>query len=549
MQDVRCIRSYIESLNDKPYVVYYKKQRLNIGENLRRFCFENEHIKVKSLEAKIFLNGKPISVNLKTVKTMEELRIECLKIMKLTVKQNVVDQNHVVVQNLDKFILETDKNRKLYFETKTPVGVSYSLGGSVSNIAKSNPNNITRHFKIHPLYAYHFCLQVYNKFCEGGNDEDKEFLTRFNRIKTSMSPLFQQYEPSYTSAACRELDRYLFKDYMEGCALHQPVIAGAQNHPDCLVVMSDYSRPLLVYDFKTSKDEIELARNESLGYCVAIFNAMRTTVRPLFVMPLSFDEAELYLCWPIGNGTIAQIDIYRGKPSADFFCAVRHAVRHAVRTFDFPHSNFNFNPFGNEVCFSNMVPGKDSILLGTDHTVYKFYDTINQPYARPNAAIVQEVLGQDYLKGICERELSVDQRFQYLSYKWIEITEDTPKLEDFKPIMRDLDKLHDAGYVHSDVRLCNMLFPKQTAEAKLIDFDLMDRVNQPYPQCYNDYTTLFERHHDAKGCQERKKVHDKHSLCYIILELFCECLSREQQEHLNFLQTNEDVKLMSFFDL
>ena len=160
--------------------------------------------------------------------------------------------------------------------------------------------------------------------------------------------------------------------HMEGCALHQPVIAGGQNHPDCLVVTSDYSRPLLLYDFK---DEMELARNESLGYCVAIFNAMRATVRPLFVMPLSFDEAKLYLCWPTGNGTIARIDICRGKPSANFFCAVRHAVR----TFDFPNSNFDFNPFGNEVCFSNIVPGKNSILLGTDHTVYKFYDIINQP--------------------------------------------------------------------------------------------------------------------------------------------------------------------------
>ena len=90
VQDVRCIHWYIESLNDKPYVVYNKKQRLNVGENLRRFCFKNEHITVKSLEANFFLNGKPISVYLKTVKTMEELRIECFKIMKLTVKQNVL---------------------------------------------------------------------------------------------------------------------------------------------------------------------------------------------------------------------------------------------------------------------------------------------------------------------------------------------------------------------------------------------------------------------------------------------------------------------------
>ena len=58
VKDVPCIRSYIESLNDNPYVVYYKKQRLGGGENLSRFCFENEHIIVKSLEAKIFVNAK-----------------------------------------------------------------------------------------------------------------------------------------------------------------------------------------------------------------------------------------------------------------------------------------------------------------------------------------------------------------------------------------------------------------------------------------------------------------------------------------------------------
>lgn len=71
-------------------------------------------------------------------------------------------------------------------------------------------------------------------------------------------------------------------------------------------------------------------------------------------------------------------------------------------------------------------------------------------------------------------------------------------LEDFELIMRALDKVHKENYVHSDVRLCNMLFPKES-EAKLIDFDLMDKVNKKYPDCYNG--TLDERHSDAKPDQ------------------------------------------------
>ena len=63
------------------------------------------------------------------------------------------------------------------------------------------------------------------------------------------------------------------------------------------------------------------------------------------------------------------------------------------------------------------------------------------------------------------------------------------------PIMHALDKLHKKGYVHSDVRLQNMVFPRD-GEAKLIDFDLTDNVGVPYPPNYNK--SLEECHPSPK---------------------------------------------------
>ena len=42
--------------------------------------------------------------------------------------------------------------------------------------------------------------------------------------------------------------------------------------------------------------------------------------------------------------------------------------------------------------------------------------------------------------------------------------------------MDALDKIHEQGYVHSDVREANLLFPTNSP-AKLIDFDLSDQID------------------------------------------------------------------------
>lgn len=154
--------------------------------------------------------------------------------------------------------------------------------------------------------------------------------------------MLQQDEVSYTSILCCKLDKYLFPNREDGCAIHQPVLAGSEvkNCPDGLVAKLSKSQPLLVYDFKKNESDMELARNESLGHCMITLTAVKKKVQLLFIMPLSFEKAELYLCWPTGGDTIVQIDICGGPPSANFF----RAVKYAITEFPFPKCNFIFQP-------------------------------------------------------------------------------------------------------------------------------------------------------------------------------------------------------------
>jgi len=86
------------------------------------------------------------------------------------------------------------------------------------------------------------------------------------------------------------------------------------------------------------------------------------------------------------------------------------------------------------------------------------------------------------------------------------------QLEDFEPILAALDTLHNKGFVHSDVRAANLLFP-ENGVAKLIDFDLTELENTPYPLGYN---AIHERHTSAKENMPRLKLHDRFSIAFII---------------------------------
>ena len=105
--------------------------------------------------------------------------------------------------------------------------------------------------------------------------------------------------------------------------------------------------------------------------------------------------------------------------------------------------------------------------------------------------------------------------------------------------MRTLDMLHNK---HSDVRFCNMVFPANGTEAKLIDFDLMAEVNERYPLCYNDDSKVPECHSEARLNKFRRKLHDRHFRKF-------QNLSHTQVSLLKSFQPSKVGKLEKFFEL
>lgn len=114
-------------------------------------------------------------MDLRVVITIKLLSDEAYKKVKCTLKQGVFDTDGSQVENLDEFIMNTDTTRELYLQNIIPLGCSYSLPLSVSKTAKSDPASIKNRFKKYPKYAHHFCLQVYNKFCEEPDHAAKSF--------------------------------------------------------------------------------------------------------------------------------------------------------------------------------------------------------------------------------------------------------------------------------------------------------------------------------------------------------------------------------------
>ena len=144
------------------------------------------------------------------------------------------------------------------------------------------------------------------------------------------------------------------------------------------------------------------------------------------------------------------------------------------------------------------------------------------------------------------QDLSKDGRFYMLSYKFIkQKARELRSIKDYIAIMKTLEQLHDHDHVHSDVRELNLLFPQDTNEAMLIDFDLMDTVDTLYP---NGYSRLRERHPDAKAGKERKKIHDRYALvCIIEKECFYIYLTEEQKKELQLYKNSDSYNFTAEF--
>ena len=442
VEDVKLIKNHIQSLDNMPYALYHNGKEISQATRLQYLCVPKEPIIIKSLKMKIFVDCKEIKIPVDEVVSLVELIDRASVEVQRELKEEAFDVQGSPIKSLNEFIINTNEDRQLHLEGTTPYSPSYILPSSVSEVALKHPQTISRYSDKYPLYAYWFCLKVYDIFCSPPDDAAKDFFSIFPAImNTPSEQMFQNYELTYSSMLGRELDRYLFENKKRGCVLHQPVLAGRQNNrPDGYVAKledSKPSKPWLVYDFK--KQNMCHSATESLGYCEVVISNMKY-VQPLFIMPCTQTDVGLSLCWPkkLTDEPInkfALINICEGKASANYF----NAIKYAVDNFDFPARYFEIEPIKSIKVQKNLVKNKDNIYLA-DGKVYKIYDTDEKPYAKPNKMVIEEVLGKTYLSGIEETILSKDGRFQCLQYDYIEARRTSDlSIDDFRPIMKTLD--------------------------------------------------------------------------------------------------------------
>ena len=116
--------------------------------------------------------------------------------------------------------------------------------------------------------------------------------------------------------------------------------------------------------------------------------------------------------------------------------------------------------------------------------------------------------------------LSSDNRFQCLCYTYIKGTSRPKNFRQFAEILKALHKIHQAGYVHGDMRNVNLLFGETKNEAWIIDFDHAGIEGSCYPEDYNPghlgYNEIEERHTTAGPRLPRMKEHDRYALHVIM---------------------------------
>ena len=303
-------------------------------------------------------------------------------------------------------------------------------------------------------------MEIYNIYHKSPSDNAQKFCNRFQALMNvnKYKPcILGDLESSYSSVFYHALDKFLFPTKENGCILHQPVLCkdkhGHSNKPDGYIVKytNDIpSIPILVSGFKKNAQDYKKAITESVGYFQSIATVSGLHEPPL-VMPCTPTKVSLFLCSPINAIKHATIKICETDDQfAKFFSAVKFTVELLGNLKG--TGAFLVEPIQGIVLTEGLKPPN---VYKKGDMVYKLFDTENNCTV-PNVQLVKNVLGDNYLIGMEANSLTLDERFQILTYKYISAE---PKhqltLNDFKPIARALDQLHSYQYVHSDVRLAN----------------------------------------------------------------------------------------------
>ncbi|XP_065906387.1 uncharacterized protein [Dysidea avara] len=378
--------------------------------------------------------------------------------------------------------------------------------------------------------------------------------------RTLRSP-FTRSEISLTAWVSRILDRFLFSIAKQGFCAHQGPVGSKPDEnkmypadlyvakvitkhsgallPDEVVLVADAK----LYNFKEAK-------NQSIGYTIS---SMEHSVdQNLFNVQLALPYTEAF------SRLDVHVEIHDGiwvipitkhnKPlwNKALLCTVYAGVHYLL---DHPlHSD---GPLTMSKPFKQWEDGSYSVHGARDYEsryansgrvfhynskVYKFFDGKND-YLKPNQDLLNRIgeNGKPYLPELVVKGVSYDEkfskpRFQMMSYNYLEGNHHPKSVHQFIPILCTLQKIHDLGMVHGDIRSCNLVFGENNSW--IIDFDMASPEETPYCGYYNR-EGIYERHNGATKGGAMYKFHDRYSLAMLM---------QKCDDHSSYLQVIKSVK-------
>lgn len=334
------------------------------------------------------------------------------------------------------------------------------------------------------------------------------------------------------SHLCRQLNQFIFANPKVGACYRQlPAPSSNPSERSETTALDDDSSPskpivLAIANCKVSSSD--WGRGESTGYSVRLLELSKNTVDYVcqLVLPLSsvnrFGEesfkSECVLQLQVERRyEMLVIDIISASGTEEmlkYFC-IFHAAVHFLLRNPIHYQSSCVSPTLSLSLESSLTPHgiqsvPDRVFIKGGH-VYKLYDTQE---ILPNLSLVQKVLPEATVV-----DLSADKRFQYLRYEFRNGSHHPVSCIQFCQVLKQLEQIHDEGFVHADIRDANIVFGRDGESAWIIDLDFAGKENTAYPEMYNYWCDIPERHPEARPGQPKKKIHDVHALSVIAKEI------------------------------
>jgi len=105
-----------------------------------------------------------------------------------------------------------------------------------------------------------------------------------------------------------------------------------------------------------------------------------------------------------------------------------------------------------------------------------------------------------------------------VKYKYLKGNDKPKSVQHFVDVLFALQKIHDAGFVHGDIRLCNLVFDDNGVHSYIIDFDMASKESDDNVYCegYSDKEIIKKRHPEAFEKKKMERKHDRHSIAYLM---------------------------------